>query len=171
MKVQDILTCDGCSESFPLPVEHPAGSCAELSWEYTLNSLVNRVMDQDALPVVLALHYKLKPTFDSFFVPGLEIIAKGSTDVLAEFDFFFVRNQELFAGECKAGTELTEKDIRTAKVAADLGITEFSFCTVKRFSDRANELIAQLESELKEKPTKMQVKTLQGDELLGGTLP
>lgn len=127
-------------------------------------------MDQDALPVVLALHHELKPAFEAFFVPGLEIIAKGSTDVLAEFDFFIVRNQELFAGECKAGSELTDKDIRTARVAADLGVKEFSFCTVKRFSDRANELIDQLRSELKEHAAKMQLKLLQGHELLGGSL-
>ena len=49
------LTCPGCFFTFLLPVEYPKGT--ELAWEYTLNTLVNRVMDQDALAHVLALHH------------------------------------------------------------------------------------------------------------------
>ncbi|MHB1424118.1 MAG: hypothetical protein ACYC3I_13155 [Gemmataceae bacterium] len=169
--IHEYLICPGCSAEFLLPVEHPPGSALELAWEYTLNSLVNRVMDQDVLPAVLALYHETKSISDLFFVPGLELIPKGQCDAKGEFDFFFIRDQELFAGECKAGTELSEKDMRTGRLAADLGVKEFSFCTVRRFSEQTLDLVGKLRSELEQRSKTMAVKVLCGEQLLGGTLP
>ena len=169
--IQEYLTCPGCSAVFLLPVEHPPKSGLEVAWEYTLNSLVNRVMDQDVLPAVLALYHETKPQGDSFFVPGLELVPNGKSDPEAEFDFFFIREQGLFAGECKAGTELADKDVRTGLLAADLGVKEFSFCTVRKFSTAALNLVEQLRSEVAQRSKEMTVKVLTGDDLLGGALP
>ena len=168
--VQESLTCPGCSGAFLLPVEYPQGSGAELGWEYTLNSLVNRIMDQDVLPAILALYHETKPSCDLFCVPGLELVPVGKSDVEVEFDFLFVRDQELFAGECKAGTELYEKDVKTGRLAADLGVKEFSFCTLRKFSETAMGLVEKLRSELKERSLGMTVKVLSGDKLLGVAL-
>lgn len=169
--IHEYLTCPGCSAEFLLPVEHPPESALELAWEYTLNSLVNRVMDQDVLPTVLTLYHETKSFSNLFFVPGLELIPKGKRDAEGEFDFFFIRDQELFAGECKAGTELSEKDIRTGQLAACLGVNGFSFCTVRRFSEQALGLVEKLRSELEQKSKTMAIKVLSGQELLGGELP
>lgn len=169
--IRESLTCPGCSKVFLLPVEHPPGSSLELAWEYTLNALVNRVMDQDVLPAVLALYHETKPQGDLFFVPGLELLPQGKSDAVAEFDFFFIRDQDLFAGECKAGTELSEKDIQTGRLAAELGVKEFSFCTLRKFSEQALGLVEKLRSELEQQSKSMAVKVLSGQELLGGMLP
>lgn len=169
--IHEYLKCPGCSAEFLLPVEYPPGSASELAWEYTLNSLVNRVMDQDVLPAVLALHHETKPLNNLFFVPGLELTPKGKRDAEGEFDYFFIRDQELFAGECKAGTELSEKDMRTGQMAADLGVKEFSFCTVRKFSQDALGLVRKLQSELGQQSKSMVVKILSGEDLVGGILP
>ncbi|MFH1918704.1 MAG: hypothetical protein ABIP48_02280, partial [Planctomycetota bacterium] len=166
-ELREQLTCPGCSNSFVLPVEYPPGSGTEISWEYTLNTLFNRVMDQDVLPVVLALHHLTAETPAFSIVPGMEIWPSGQSSAEGEFDFVFVREQCLFGGECKAGTELGEKDIRTALLAARLGFHEFHFCTVQRFSNDAKKLTEELASRLSEEELEMSVKMLEGDDLLG----
>lgn len=169
--VHETLTCPGCSHVFPLPVQYPHGSGLELTWEYTLNSLVNRAMDQDVLPAILALFHETKPDCRCFAVPGLELIPLGSNDVEGELDVFFIRDQELFAGECKAGTELADKDFQTARFAASLGVREFSFSTVRRFSEETMQRVEQLRTELQQQRLPMTVKVLTGGELLGGAIP
>jgi hypothetical protein len=169
--VQERLACPGCSASFLLPVEHPPGSSRELAWEYTLNALVNRAVDQDVLPGALALRHETKGQREPFFVAGLELAQAGQSDAEAELDFLFIRDQALHVGECKAGTELSEKDVQTGRLAATLGVKEFSFCTVRKFSDAALALVDGLRAELREGPRTMAVKVLTGEELLGGALP
>jgi hypothetical protein len=168
--VQERLVCPGCSASFLLPVEHPAGSSRELAWEYTLNALVNRAVDQDVLPAILALRHEAQGQRMPFFVAGLELALAGEADAEAELDYLFVRDQGLYAGECKAGAELSDKDVRTGRLAAALGVKEFSFCTVRKFSDTALGLVESLRAELREAPNTMAVKVLTGEELLGGVL-
>ena len=96
--VRETVICIGCSHEFALPVEQPPGS--EIQWEYTLNTLVNRVMDQDALVAVLALRHLTKDREAFCLTLGLELLQE--KDVRAEFDFLYVSSQQLFAGECKA---------------------------------------------------------------------
>jgi hypothetical protein len=168
--IGESLKCPGCGTEFLLPVEHN-GSGLEIVWEYTLNSLVNRVMDQDALPSVLALYHSTKPDTQWPFIPGIELLPEGKSEVQAEFDYLFVKDQELFAGECKIGTELAEKDIKTARLARDLGVKEFSFCTLRNFSDQSSDLIRGLTSELGTDRHAMAIKTLTGKQLLGAELP
>jgi len=75
------------------PVERTKG--CEARWEYTLNTLVNRAVDQDVLPVVIGAWRLAGDLPEACLVPGLELIPVGSNDVSAEFDFVFVRDQEL----------------------------------------------------------------------------
>jgi len=165
----ETLVCPGCSREFPLPVEYPEGSGNELQWEYTLNTLVNRVMDQDALPAILAIHHLTKDLARDkqacCIVPGLELLQSGT--VKAELDLIFVSNQELFAGECKAGTDIGDKDIETARLAADLGIHHFYYCTIKRFSEVSQQRIEDLRKEFETESFSIQLGSLNGDALLG----
>jgi hypothetical protein len=165
------LTCPGCFATFPLPVEYPDGSGAELGWEYTLNGLVNRVMDQDVLPHVLALHHLTKEAQAFATTPGVELCPTGQRDAAAEFDFLYVADSNLKGGECKAGTELGDKDIAAARVADGLGFSEFSFCTIREFSPDTIARVESLKVELAAKKSSMAVRVLSGKELLGGVLP
>lgn len=154
------LVCTGCSVEFPLPVEHPHGS--EITWEYTLNSLVNRVMDQDSLPPALVLYYLVRDKQVYSVVPGLELLRNDS--VLAELDFLFLSKSELHAGECKAGRLLADKDFNTARLAAELGVNHFYFCTTSTFEDTSFGKVEALRDELSE--SSMEIVTLNGADLL-----
>lgn len=157
------LTCSGCGEVFTLPVESPKGS--EIQWEYRLNTLVNRAVDQDVLPHILALYHATRERKSYCHTMGLALL-EGRHEV-AEFDFAFVSQEQLFAGECKAGTELGEKDMKTVELAAKIGVAKFYFCTVKTFSDNANQLIDTQKEKLKAEGHTMEIEILSGKELLG----
>jgi hypothetical protein len=160
--LEEHLLCPGCRFRFHLPVESPAGS--ELAWHYSLNSLVNRAMDQDVLPAILALNHiaKAAPMYGP--VPGLELRPAGKDNVVAEFDFVLVRGSSLLAGECKAGTELSEKDFNGAELAATLGIVEFIFCTPAEFGESARAKIDALRAKMAKK---MEIRVLQRPDLFG----
>jgi hypothetical protein len=159
--IHENLVCTGCFVEFPLPVEYPHRS--EITWEYTLNSLVNRVMDQDGLPPALALHYLNRDKQIYSVVPGLELLRNNT--VLAELDFVFIAKSELHAGECKAGSLLAEKDFQTARLAAELGVKHFYFCTTSTFDEASLGKIEALRDELRE--SSMEITTLLGADLLG----
>lgn len=162
--VDETIICPGCSWRFPLPVEYPVRS--EIQWEYTLNTLVNRAMDQDALVSTIALRHLTKTRRVSCLVPGLELLQ--SDQVKAELDFVFVSEQEIFAGECKAGDTLGDKDIDTARLAADLGMKSFFYCTLASFDDASKQSIQALRDELAAKQSGFTVEVLEGETLLKG---
>jgi hypothetical protein len=166
LSIQERLQCPGCSEEFPLPVEHPPGG--EIQWEYTLNSLINRAVDQDALPPILALNHLTKGQQACCLIPGLELLQGNNT--LAEFDFIFLSGQQLYVGECKAGRMLAEKDFETARRAANVGIREFYFCTVTRWDESSARGIEALRRELQSNGSRMGIRSLDGDDLLGEAL-
>jgi hypothetical protein len=128
-------------------------------------------MDQDVLPHVLALHRLARGVQAFAATPGVELVPLGKNDAAVEFDFLFIAESQLRAGECKAGTGLGDKDIAAAWVAATLGIREFSFCTVKEFGAEARARVDQLIEELGTAPEPMTVRALSGAELLGSILP
>jgi len=159
--IQEIVLCPGCSRTFPLPVEHPRNN--EIQWEYTLNTLVNRAMDQDSLPPAFALRHLTKKTQACCLTLGLELIQ--AREVKAELDFLLVSNQKISAGECKAGTEIGDKDIETARIAAGLGIERFYYCTISRFSKGSVQRISKLQDEFNSKNITTRVSSLCCDQL------
>lgn len=161
--LREQLACGGCSHVFMLPVEQPPGS--EIRWQYRLNTLVNRAVDQDVLPAILALHYLTKDRIATCLALGIEIMQEKQS--LTDLDFVFVSEQQLFGGECKAGTELGEKDFKTAQLAADLGFIEFSFCTVNVFSADTTKRVEEFRTQLEEHGISMKISMLSGTELLG----
>jgi hypothetical protein len=165
--IKEEVTCLGCSYTYHLPVKESGDQ--EIQWEYTLNTLVNRAMDQDALIHVLALHHLTKDKEVSCAVPGLllrETSSENSGRHVTDFDFIFISGQEFFAGECKAGTELGEKDFQTARLASEVGIRHFFYCTAKSFSDVTRQKIEELRSELTSNERAMSLDVLSGDSLL-----
>ncbi len=164
--VRETITCLGCSHSFALPVEKPTGN--EIQWEYTLNTLVNRAVEQDVLPVLLAIRYLAKGKSVSSVVPGLELLQDGNVKV--ELDFTFISDHEISSGECKAGREIGAKDIAAARLVAQFGVKHFHFCTVSKFDDKSVELIDGLRKQLSADGLSMDVSVVDGDQLLGEAL-
>lgn len=164
--IKEEVTCLGCSYTYSMPVKRVGDQ--EIQWEYTLNTLVNRAMDQDALIHVLALHHLTKDKEVACAVPGLLLqeAAKNTGRHVTDFDLIFISGQEFFAGECKAGTELGEKDFETARLASQLGIHHFFYCTAKYFSDGTLQKVNELKSELTAKNSAMSLDILTGDSLL-----
>ncbi len=160
------MRCTGCGNEFHLPVEYPKGS--EIQWEYRLNTLVNRGMDQDVLPNLLALHHATKGRSCSCLTTGLTVTNHGKEK---EFDFLFCTEQRLHAGECKAGSGLEEKDMATARLAADLGIVKFYFATVGAFGTDAVGLVESLREEFRRDKVTMEVVVLSEHELLNVPYP
>lgn len=146
-QIAESIMCMGCSFRFALPVEYPAGSGIEPTWEYTLNTLANRAMDQDLFSVLFAVSYAAGSERIFSLEPGFELIKKGDSNVFAEFDFIFVRKQRIFAGEVKAGNEIEDKDLKAARLAAKLGFRAYWFCSAIGFSDSSKSKISTLNSE------------------------
>jgi hypothetical protein len=144
-----------------LPVE--GTKKREIQWQYALNSLVDRLMDQDGLPTLLALHNLGGRIELSCVIPGLELV-RGNQQV-AEFDFAFISDHEVSGGESKSGTELGQKDLERAHLAAEVGMQKFYFCTTRLFSDQTLASIESLRNELK--PKGLEVVTLMASDLLG----
>jgi hypothetical protein len=127
-EAREFLTCPGCGAAFPLPVQSSDG--VELPWHYRPNGLVNRVVDLDVLPHLLALqHWATTIPRPSCVVTGLELRRSGAVDADMELDLLFVADGALYAAECKAGAKLAAKDFATARRAADLGVRAFAFAT------------------------------------------
>jgi hypothetical protein len=162
-RLHERLTCSGCSFEFILPVQQSAGS--EIRWQYRLNTLVNRAMDQDVLPNLLAVHHLTKDRQASCLTTGLEL--QQNDNAVHEYDFLFVSNQALYAGECKAGSRLEAKDLAKAELAARLGFAAFYFCTVSRFIPEAVQTIEDLRTRLHDAELDIKIEILCEDQLLG----
>jgi hypothetical protein len=160
--VRESVTCPGCNTNFPLPIRDNG---SEIRWKYTLNSLVNTAIDQDVLPVLLAIYHLTKDKQACCVVPGLELLRENQ--VVTDFDFIFVSNSEIFAGECKAGSRVSSKDLNIARTASTLGIHHFYFCTIRRFSEETRQSIHQLKMEFENQAISTTIGILEGDVLLG----
>lgn len=164
--LKEEITCQGCSYVYSLPVKKSRDQ--EIKWEYTLNTLVNRMMDQDALIHVLALHHLTKDKEVACAVPGLLLRKADQKEGrhVTDFDFIFISGHEFFAGECKAGTELGDKDFDTVRLASEIGVHHFFYCTARSFSEATRQRIDNLKSELEFKKVSMTLEVLAGDALL-----
>jgi hypothetical protein len=118
-------------------------------------------MDQDGLPALLAIYRLSKDKEIVSVSPGLELL-RGENPV-AEFDFVFISDQLVYAGETKAGTAVVERDLERAEFAESLGINKFYFCTSKGFSDESLPKIQALRKTIDPKP--MEIFTLGKKEL------
>jgi len=106
-------------------------------------------MNQGILPVITAL-LTLKTCHLEMhhIIPGMNFKKFGATNNAGDFDFVYVYKHELFGGECKAGSRLSQKDIETAKVSRQLGFRAFFFVTIKTFGEDGQALISNYQQEL-----------------------
>lgn len=143
------MKCLGCLETFDLPLTENDLDPIDRSFQYSLNPLANRAMDQDVLPVITAL-LTLKTVHAPMYhmVPGMNFKKVGASDYAGDFDFVYIHKHELYGGECKAGEILTPNNINTTRVAHQLGFRAFFFVTVKTFNDEGQELIRSYQQEL-----------------------
>lgn len=159
------LVCTGCSYNFNLPVK--AGD-KEVQWHYRLSSLVNRAVDQDILPAILALHHLTKDKKCACLSLGM--LLQQDDQEITDLDFLYVWEQNLYAGECKKGALLNEKDLKNALMVARMGFKKFYFCTVSVFSEVTLEKISELRKQIEEEKLIMEVAVLTGHDLLGEAL-
>jgi len=163
LSLSERVLCSGCSNEFSLPVEMPKGS--EIQWQYRLNTLINRAVDQDVLPNILALYHTTKNLACSCLTTGIELVKEDR--VVKEFDFLFVSKQKVYAGECKAGVRLESKDMETAILAAQLGFAKFYFCTVREFNEASLRQIDEVKNRIDGDGLQMSIEILTGKDLLG----
>jgi len=157
------VTCSGCARRFHLPVEQSAGS--EIEWTYTLNALVNRLMDQDGLPAVLAIsHLWESARGEGWFDFGVEL--HQSDKVQTDLDFIWVSHRDVSVGECKTGSALGEKDFRNAKLLAGHGLAKYYFCTVQSFNPATLDQIERLQSEIRAAGQRTEIEVLDERQLL-----
>ncbi|PYQ91582.1 MAG: hypothetical protein DMG02_06260 [Acidobacteria bacterium] len=160
--LQERLVCPGCSGEFSLPLLDENGS--ERAWQFRLNSLMNRAVDQDLIINALTLFRETSERQATCMAVGLEILRGDRPE--AELDVCFVANQRLVAAECKTGDQVEEKDIARARFLASLGFAEFIFSTVKdAWSNEAQTQFKTLVDELASSETQMVVRTICGKDL------
>jgi hypothetical protein len=161
-RLQEQVACPGCSHEFSLPLLDENGS--ERAWQFRLNSLVNRAVDQDLIINALTLFRETRKRQATCMAIGLEIL-KGDRPE-AELDVCFVADQRPVAAECKTGDQVEEKDISRARFLASLGFAEFIFSTVKdAWSDDAQIQFKALSDELTTNDKKMVIRTICGKDL------
>lgn len=160
---EEKLICPGCFFQFPLPIEYPRGS--EIQWEYTLNSLVNRMMDHDALPHILALVYLNRQSRVHAPTPGLLLRHNGRDE--AEFDFIGIVQGKVIGGECKTGAILSESDLAKIEQAGRLSLSRFYFVSSIEFSaETKNAIEISRQRAIAEFPT-LSVEILEKQQLFG----
>jgi hypothetical protein len=98
-ELDERLLCHACGREFALPTRGPGGR-EEHAFVYRLDGLMARAMDQDLLPVLLALRSAVRRVSNPYFYawPGVEFSdADGATDV----DLLCSDGQHVFAFEVK----------------------------------------------------------------------
>lgn len=159
------VTCRGCHTGFSLPVAQRPGA-GEVEWQYKLNTLVNRAWDRDLGVVLVTMNHVAKAA-DSITCrcAGLELLRKKSP--IGDLDWVMWRDGLLVAGECKSGSELSSKDLETARIAIQAGVSRFCFSTVREFTQASKEMVSSLGMELL---GRAQIETIDGRSLFGKPL-
>jgi hypothetical protein len=57
---------------------------------------------------------------------GVELRSADGGDTVGDFDILYVTRGRLYAGECKAGSRVNEKDVQLARLSYDLGVAAFT---------------------------------------------
>lgn len=143
------VVCQGCLETFNVPLTSTGHADTDRPLQYALNPLADRAMDQDVLPVIIALlALRTVHTCLEHVVPGMKFQECGVSNAKGDFDFLYVCQQQLYGGECKKGQILMDKDIQTAKLAQHLGFRAFFFATIGQFSPASKQLVADFQASI-----------------------
>jgi hypothetical protein len=144
--------CRACGESFILPVTGASGQ-TEPEWSYRLDGLMARAMDQDVVPVLLALRALWPPVAGQalFFAwPGVELTTEAATSV--EIDLLVSDGDNVWCFEVKqTAGGLKERQLRklldvATRLEARPGIAaaegEFSPALAKLVQDAGGRVLA-----------------------------
>ncbi len=169
------MVCQGCLQPFDVPLKAWEQADADRPLQYALNPLTDRAMDQDILPVVVALlALRTRHPFMAHVVPGMNFKERGMVSASGDFDFLYVYQQMLYGGECKNGQILKPKDIHTAEIARQLGFRAFFFATLSSFSIESKQLVSEFQQSLRESynaDRPFDVFLLEEQEMFSGPLP
>jgi hypothetical protein len=104
----DMVECPGCGTIAPLI----GPSAAEPTFLYALNSLLDRAMDQDVIPHLLALEYLTTHNEAIWGYPGADIT--GPNEEGRELDILAISRTGLVVGELKPADRFTHQVIDDA---------------------------------------------------------
>lgn len=127
----DIVECPGCGTTAPLlgPL------AAEPTFLYALNSLLDRAMDQDVIPHLLALEYLTSQNVAIWGYPGADIT--GPSLEARELDILAVSRTGLVVGELKPAIRFTHPVIDDSiELAKRLKAEAVVFGSLTRWSQR-----------------------------------
>lgn len=115
-RLDDVVACDGCR--MRTPVSGPSGREPELV--YAVNSLLDRVIEQDSLGDLLLVPIARRDHGAIWVVPGTTMRSDASD---REVDLFAMNREKLMIGETKARwTAFTDEEVTdVGNLAADLG--------------------------------------------------
>lgn len=158
----DFITCPACFTEQHMSVREYGN---ERPFEYRLNAAVNSALDQDVLAPILLLA-KLVNEQPDVHAPlvGIELKRLESNDAMCDFDVVYVKRGVLYAGECKAGSHLNDKDIQIARIAFELGCGGFHFAALQGFDEASLVLIEEVKAELTDR--NFSVTVYEGRDLL-----
>lgn len=148
------VTCRACHSEFPLPVTDPSG--VERPTHYRLDGLMARAMDQDLLPVLLALNALRtgEPPLRAAW-PGIEITGPGGT---SEYDLIVSDGENVWVTECKSRAS----GLPRAQLDGLL-----AFCRRQRARPVLAALDGQFPADQREPVLKLHGKVLERRQLLG----
>ncbi len=140
--LDETTCCPGCGHVQTLALLDSGGN--EMRWQFRLNSLFNRAVDQDVIPNILAL-YRLRGRHGgTCCAVGLELL-RADGEVQHELDALYVSEGQVIGAECKVGPSLRAKDLAAARTAAQCGFSEFWFATIaEQWSDSTQADIEEL---------------------------
>ena len=145
-ELDERLSCRGCGATQPLDLLDSAGD--ELRWQFRLNSLFNRAVDQDTLPNILTLFRLRSRSGGTCCSIGLELLGPDGQP-RHELDVVYVRQGRVVGAECKAGSRLLAKDVEAARLASRSGFSEFWFTTTaESWNPEAEALVETLKEEV-----------------------
>jgi len=162
-QLKDRVQCNACFSELQLPLK----DFHHLEWNYLLNLLLGRSIDQGFLATLLTLHFLIhENAFQrshenmTYFFPGIDV--HKDNNHVCELDLFVVSEGEKIVGECKIGRDVTQLEINKLvqmgeSIEADVAL----FSTLGEFSPQCVEQINE-----KAKNTKLKLVILQKDQLL-----
>ncbi len=109
-ELSERIICSGCQSEYLLPVAEPGGG-QEPPGHFRLDGLMARVMDQDVLPVLLALRKFQRtlavPHHPTYFWPGVLFERQGEP---VDVDLLGFNGEVVICCECKLTAERLETD-------------------------------------------------------------
>ena len=162
-EIRDRVQCSACFSEIQLPID----DYHHLNWNYLMNLLLGRAIDQGFLTTLLTLHFLIYENsfFGSdenmtYFCTGIDVFT--NDEHICELDFIAISEGEKIVGECKLCHDLSQVEINKLVEVAELIEADVAiFSTIGNFSE---ECLKQISG--KAQNTKVKLVVLQKEQLL-----